>query len=88
LDDAYFTKTAPKVARSAEEEFFEDGQPKPKDPLPESRVGDQKAIDNALLSSIKKTDNLSKYLKASWGLMNGQFPHQLVFYAVHQINFF
>ena len=79
MNDNYFTKTAPKVARSAEEEFFEDGQPKAKEPLPESRAADQKAIDNALLSTIKKTDNLSKYLKASWGLSKGQFPHQLVF---------
>jgi len=79
LNDAYFTKTAPKGARSAEEEFFEDGKPKAKEPLPESRAADQKAVDNALLSAIKKTDNLSKYLKASWGLSKGQFPHQLVF---------
>jgi large subunit ribosomal protein L6e len=79
LNDTYFAKTAPKVARTAEEEFFEDGQPKPKEKLPESRAADQRTIDNALLSSIKKTDNLSKYLKASWGLSKGQFPHQLVF---------
>jgi large subunit ribosomal protein L6e len=79
LDDTYFTKTTPKVARTAEEEFFEDGQPRAKEPLPASRTADQKTIDNALLSTIKKTDNLSKYLKASWGLSKGQFPHQLVF---------
>ena len=79
MDDAYFAKTASKDARSAEEEFFEEGKPKPKEPLPESRTSLQKAIDNDLLSAIKKTENLSKYLKASWGLSKGQFPHQLVF---------
>ena len=79
MDDAYFTKTASKGARSAEEEFFEDGKPKAKEPISESRLADQKTIDNALLSAIKKTDNLSKYLKASWGLSKNQFPHQLVF---------
>jgi len=79
LNDPYFTKTTPKATRSAEEEFFENGKPKAKAPLPESRAADQKAIDNALLSAIKKTENLSKYLKASWGLSKGQFPHQLVF---------
>ncbi|KAF8812528.1 hypothetical protein BYT27DRAFT_6425208 [Phlegmacium glaucopus] len=79
LNDTYFAKAVSKGARSAEEEFFEDGKPKAKEPLPESRAADQKAVDNALLSAIKKTDNLSKYLKASWGLSKGQFPHQLVF---------
>ncbi|KAF8165261.1 ribosomal protein L6e-domain-containing protein [Crassisporium funariophilum] len=79
LNDAYFTKTATKGARSAEEEFFEDGKPKAKQPLPESKTADQKEIDNSLIAAIKKTENLSKYLKASWGLSKGQFPHQLVF---------
>jgi large subunit ribosomal protein L6e len=79
LNDTYFTKTVSKGARSAEEEFFEDGKPKVKEPLPASRATDQKAVDSALLSAIKKTDNLSKYLKATWGLSKGQFPHQLVF---------
>jgi large subunit ribosomal protein L6e len=79
LNDTYFTKTTPKATCSAEEEFFENGKHKAKAPLPESRAADQKAIDNALLSAIKKTENLSKYLKVSWGLSKGQFPHQLVF---------
>ncbi|KAF9485271.1 60S ribosomal protein L6 [Pholiota conissans] len=79
FNDAYFSKPATKVATSAEEEFFEDGKPKAKEPFPASKAADQKEIDSALLASIKKTENLSKYLKASWGLSKGQFPHQLVF---------
>ncbi|KAF4619898.1 hypothetical protein D9613_005307 [Agrocybe pediades] len=78
FNDSYFAKPSSKTAASAEE-FFEDGKPKPKQPFPESKAADQKQIDNALLASIKKTDNLSKYLKASWGLSKGQFPHELVF---------
>ncbi|KDR83654.1 hypothetical protein GALMADRAFT_235972 [Galerina marginata CBS 339.88] len=79
FDDAYFAKPTAKSTNSAEEEFFEDGKPKAKQPIHESKAGDQKAVDGALLASIKQTENLSKYLKASWGLSKGQFPHQLVF---------
>ncbi|KAJ6628719.1 60S ribosomal protein L6 [Mycena sp. CBHHK59/15] len=79
INDSYFAKTATKGRRSAEAEFFEDGKPKAKEAFPESRSADQKAIDKAILVSLKKTENLAKYLKASWGLSKGQFPHQLVF---------
>lgn len=79
FNDAYFAKPSTKSASSAEEEFFEEGKPKAKEPIAASKAADQKEVDNALLTSIKKTENLSKYLKASWGLSKGQFPHQLVF---------
>jgi Ribosomal protein L6e. len=72
-------KTPTKGPGSAEAEFFEEGKPKVKDPLPERKTADQKEIDNAIVASIKKTESLAKYLKASWGLSKGQFPHQLVF---------
>lgn len=79
INDAYFAKAVKKGSRSAEEEFFEDGKPKAKEALPESRTTDQKTVDQAVLAAVKKTENLVKYLKASWGLSKGQFPHQLVF---------
>ncbi|KAG6873757.1 hypothetical protein C0995_011576 [Termitomyces sp. Mi166 len=79
INDAYFAKAAAKGSRSAEEEFFEDGKPKAKEPLPASRSADQKEVDKVVLAAVKKTENLSKYLKSSWGLSKGQFPHQLVF---------
>ncbi|KAF9057649.1 60S ribosomal protein L6 [Panaeolus papilionaceus] len=79
FNDTYFAKPSTKATRSAEEEFFENGKAKEKQPLSASKVADQKAVDATLLASIKKTENLSKYLKASWGLSKGQFPHQLVF---------
>ncbi|KAK7061809.1 60S ribosomal protein L6 [Favolaschia claudopus] len=77
INDAYFTKAATKGAGSAEAEFFEGGKPKPKEAFPESKSADQKEIDKAIISSVKKTENLGKYLSASWGLSKGQFPHQL-----------
>jgi large subunit ribosomal protein L6e len=32
-----------------------------------------------VLAAVKKTEYLGKYLKASWGLSKGEYPHQLVF---------
>jgi len=79
INDAYFAKTAAKGARSAEEEFFEEGKPKAKEPFPASKVSDQKEVDKAVIDAVKKTPELARYLKSSWGLSKGQFPHQLAF---------
>jgi len=79
INDSYFTKPRSSTHVSAEEEFFADGKPKAKEAYPESKSTDQKNVDKALVEKIKHTDDLSKYLKASFGLSKGQFPHQLVF---------
>jgi len=79
LNDAYFAKEKKSGSQSAEAEFFADGKPKEKTPFPEAKASEQKQVDAAILTQIKKTEHLAKYLKASWGLSKGQFPHQLVF---------
>ena len=79
INDAYFAKAPSKGPRSAEEEFFSEGKPKEKAAFPESKAADQKAVDSAVIAAIKKTDNLQKYIKSTFGLSKGQFPHQLVF---------
>ena len=79
IDDAYFAKAAVKGRTSAEEEFFADGEPKEKEPFPESKATDQKAVDKAIIAAIKDEEYLAKYLKASFGLTRGQYPHQLKF---------
>ena len=79
INDAYFAKPATKGPRSAEEEFFSEGKPKEKTPFPESKAADQKAVDGAVIAAIKKTEYLEKYIKATFGLSKGQFPHQLSF---------
>lgn len=79
INDAYFAKVASKGARSAEEEFFEEGKPKAKEPFPANKAADQKQVDSAILNAVKKTPELAKYLKSSWGLSKGQYPHQLMF---------
>ncbi|KAG9121136.1 hypothetical protein FRC07_003035 [Ceratobasidium sp. 392] len=79
FNDEYFAKPTSSGPRDKEAEFFSEGKPKPKEAYPEAKGGDQKTIDGAVLAEIKKTENLAKYLKASFGLSKGQFPHQLSF---------
>ncbi|KAG0709731.1 ribosomal protein L6e-domain-containing protein [Suillus ampliporus] len=79
INDAYFAKPATKGATSAEAEFFEEGKPKAKEPFPEAKSADQKEIDKAVVAAVQKQENLAKYLKATFGLSKGQFPHQMVF---------
>jgi len=79
LTDAFFAKPAVKGSKSAEEEFFDEGKPKTKEAFPASKAALQKEVDSVLISAIKKTEHLGKYLKSSWGLSKGQFPHQMAF---------
>lgn len=79
INDAYFAKTATKGSASAEAEFFSEGKPKEKEPFPEAKSADQKELDKAIVAAIQKQENLAKYLKASFGLSKGQFPHQMTF---------
>ena len=66
-------------SRDSESEFFVEGKPKEKESYPDSKSLEQKNVDKAVIEAVKKTENLGKYLKASWGLSKGQHPHQLVF---------
>jgi large subunit ribosomal protein L6e len=77
--DSYFAKTKTSTKQTAEEEFFADGKPKPKEAFPENKAHDQKSVDKHILEAIKKQEHLGKYLSSSWGLSNGQYPHELVF---------
>ncbi|KAH7887658.1 ribosomal protein L6e-domain-containing protein [Phlebopus sp. FC_14] len=79
INDTYFAKTAVKSVSSAEDEFFSQGKPKPKEPFPEAKSADQKDVDKVVIAAVQKQENLAKYLKASFGLSKGQFPHQMVF---------
>jgi len=79
INDDYFAKPATKGSTSAEAEFFEDGKPKAKEPFPEAKSADQKEVDKVVVAAVQKQENLAKYLKATFGLSKGQFPHQMVF---------
>ncbi|KAF8592442.1 60S ribosomal protein L6 [Ramaria rubella] len=79
VNDSYFAKPAVPRSRDTESEFFTEGKPKAKDSYPEAKSSEQKTVDKVVVEAVKKTDNLGKYLKASWGLSKGQHPHQLAF---------
>ncbi|EIW82108.1 hypothetical protein CONPUDRAFT_122661 [Coniophora puteana RWD-64-598 SS2] len=79
INDSYFAKASAKSAGSAEAEFFADGKPKQRETFPEAKSADQKEVDKAVISAIQKQENLAKYLKATFGLSKGQFPHEMVF---------
>jgi large subunit ribosomal protein L6e len=79
INDAYFAKSEKKRTRSAEEEFFADGKPKEKESYPETKATDQRDVDKVVVAAVKKTEYLGKYLKATWGLSKGEYPHQLAF---------
>jgi hypothetical protein len=48
-------------------------------PSPPVGTSDQQTVDAALLSAIKKVDNLGRYLRSEWGLSKGDRIHELKF---------
>ena len=73
----YFAREKSSKSKKSEAEFFNESQPKKE--IKAERVADQKSVDAALLSEIKKTPLLKQYLAASFSLKNGDRPHLLKF---------
>lgn len=73
----YFAREKSSKSKKSEAEFFNESQPKKE--IKAERVADQKSVDAALLSEIKKTPLLKQYLVASFSLKNGDRPHLLKF---------
>lgn len=72
----YFTRDKAKD-KASEDAFFKQGEKPQKKEISSSRAADQKAIDKALIASIKKVDLLPSYLASSFSLRKGDKPHEM-----------
>ncbi|WLF77601.1 60S ribosomal protein L6 [Lodderomyces elongisporus] len=73
----YFAREQKPKSKKSEAEFFNEAPAKKE--IKGERVADQKSVDAALLSEIKKTPLLKQYLAASFSLKSGDRPHLLKF---------
>ncbi|KAG0166520.1 hypothetical protein DFQ28_007193 [Apophysomyces sp. BC1034] len=73
LNDAYFKKSV--AAKKGD--FLESAEKKAS--FPESKVAEQKALDKEILAAAAKQPQLIQYLKATFSLSKGQFPHSMKF---------
>ena len=75
-DVAYFARERV-TSKKSEKDFF--GEVAPKKEIRAERIEDQKVVDKALISEIKKTPLLKQYLASSFSLKSGDKPHLMKF---------
>ncbi|MCJ1422170.1 hypothetical protein MMC29_000049 [Sticta canariensis] len=74
--EGYFTREK-KQDKSGEEAFFKQGEKPEKKKVASARAKDQKAVDKALLTNIKKEPFLLEYLRSTFSLRKGDRPHEM-----------
>lgn len=77
FNDAYFARPAAKSNKTSGD-FFENKESEAKviDP---ARIEAQKTIDSALSAAIDKVPMLKDYMRSTFTLRKGQYPHEMVF---------
>jgi len=73
----YFAREGAKGGKKGEAEFFKQGEKAEKKQPSSNRAADQKAVDKALIASIKKEPHLISYLGSSFSLRKGDRPHEM-----------
>eukprot|EP00691_Histiona_aroides_P000795 EC850327.1.p2 GENE.EC850327.1~~EC850327.1.p2 ORF type:complete len:113 (+),score=40.66 EC850327.1:63-401(+) len=78
INDGWFSKVkARKAPKSADDLLGE--KKDEKKAVPETRKASQKLVDNSILPAIKKIPLLEAYLKSTFTLRRGQYPHTMKF---------
>uniref|UniRef100_A0A7S3A2Q9 60S ribosomal protein L6 n=1 Tax=Rhodosorus marinus TaxID=101924 RepID=A0A7S3A2Q9_9RHOD len=79
FDGKYFKKDKSKKSKKTEEDFMAVEGAEKKSEIPEGKVADQKTVDSAIMTELKKEEMLIAYLGARFSLTKGQYPHKMVF---------
>lgn len=78
LDDPYFHRKRERRGRQKNSgDIFTDASKSYQ--VSEQRKEDQRAVDDQVLRAISKVPNLRGYLRSTFSLQKGQYPHELVF---------
>ncbi|MCJ1471333.1 hypothetical protein MMC07_009981 [Pseudocyphellaria aurata] len=75
-EEGYFTREK-KQEKRREEAFFKQGEKPEKKKVASARANDQKTVDKALLTNIKKEPFLLEYLRSTFSLRKGDRPHEM-----------
>ncbi|KAI9829823.1 MAG: hypothetical protein M1826_005400 [Phylliscum demangeonii] len=75
--EGYLSQKKDKKSTKGEEEFFAQGEKRQKRKIPAQLIEDQKTIDKALISTIKKEPSMIHYLGSSFSLRKGDRPHEM-----------
>ncbi|KAL2051747.1 hypothetical protein ABVK25_007903 [Lepraria finkii] len=75
-EEGYFTRDKAEN-KKGEDQFFRQGEMPKKKKMNSDRANDQKAVDKALLTTIKKEPHLMDYLGSTFSLRKGDRPHEM-----------